>query len=255
MKNTIEITAKDNSAWFRNWFDSSFYHQLYGHRDEKEAAAFINELLIELNTKPNANILDLGCGAGRHAKYLASKDFMVTGLDLAASSIRQAKKSEAFNLRFSRHDMREPFGNNHFDYVFNFFTSFGYFKEENENHKVIRNIFNALKPGGTVVMDYINVAYSEERLVAEEKKEIDGIAYHISRWSDSNHFFKKIVINDIQAEGEFEYVEQVAKLNLDDFNCMFIRNGLKLQKVFGDYNLNDYDTEKSPRLIVIAKKS
>ena len=75
MKNTIEVTAKDNSAWFRQWFDSSFYHQLYGHRDEKEAAAFIDELLAELNPGPNASILDLGCGAGRHAKYLAIKRF------------------------------------------------------------------------------------------------------------------------------------------------------------------------------------
>ena len=160
---------------------------------------------------------------------------MVTGLDLAASSIRQAKKYESFNLRFSRHDMREPFGNNHFDYVFNFFTSFGYFKEEGENRKVIRNIFNALKPGGTVVMDYINVAYSEKRLVAEEKKEIDGITYHISRWSDDNYFFKKIIIDDVQVEGEFEYIEQVAKFGPDDFKDMFNDNGLELQTVFGDY--------------------
>ncbi len=254
MKNTIEIATKDNSAWFKHWFDSSFYHQLYGHRDENEAAAFIDELLAELNPEPNANILDLGCGAGRHAKYLASKDFMVTGLDLAASSIRQAKKSEAFNLRFSRHDMREPFGNNHFDYVFNFFTSFGYFKEEKENYKVIRNIFNALKPGGTVVMDYINSAYSEKRLVPEEEKEIDGITYHISRWSDDNHFFKKIIIDALQAKGGFEYIEQVAKFKLHDFENMFHQNGLQLQKVYGDYNLNEYDNKTSPRLILIAKK-
>lgn len=254
MKNTIEILAKDNYAWFMHWFDSSFYHQLYGHRDEKEAAAFIDELLVELNPQPNANILDLGCGTGRHAKYLASKDFMVTGLDLAASSIRQAKKWETYNLRFSRHDMREPFGRNYFDYVFNFFTSFGYFKDERENCKVISNISNALKPGGTIVMDYMNTTYSEARLVAEENKEIDGITYNISRWSDSNHFFKKIIIDAAQTEGGFEYIEQVAKFRLHDFEDMFSQNGLQLQKVYGDYNLNEYDNKTSPRLILIAKR-
>jgi SAM-dependent methyltransferase len=253
MKNSIELKFENNAPWYKQWFDSAFYHQLYSNRSEKEATAFIDTLLDELTPAANATMLDLGCGAGRHAKWLAAKGFDVTGLDLAASSIRSAKKYEKENLRFARHDMRDPFGKNRFDYVFNFFTSFGYFINNEENHKVIRNIYHALKPGGYLVLDYLNVAWSEERLIAEEAKEIDGIVYHISRWTDERFFYKKIVIENMPA-GQAEFVEQVAKLGLDDFDCLFERNGLQIKKVFGDYGLGEYNSGTSPRMILVAGK-
>ena len=253
MKSTIELKTINNPAWFKEWFDSVFYHQLYANRSEKEAINFIDALLEQLMPAANASMLDLGCGAGRHAKYLASKAFNVTGLDLAASSIRTAKKFESSNLHFATHDMRNPFGKNCFDYVFNFFTSFGYFKNNEENHQVIRNIHQSLKPGGLLVLDYLNAEFAEQRLVAEEAKEIDGIVYHISRWMDEKFFYKKIVIDNMPGK-QSEFTEQVAKFNLNDFDYLFDSNGLQLEKVYGDYNLNEYDSEKSPRMILIGRK-
>jgi len=165
-----------------------------------------------------------------------------------------AKKFEEPNLHFTTHDMRDPFGSNCFDYVFNFFTSFGYFKNNEDNHQVIRNICHSLKPGGVLVLDYLNVNYSEDNQVDNEEKEIDGIIYHITRWNDTTHFYKLIEIDNIQAEGKFEYMEKVEKLRLVDFDILFKRNGLKLKKVFGDYSLNEYDPEYSPRLIMVVEK-
>lgn len=78
-------------------------------------------------------MLELGCGTGRHARYLASKGFQVTGLDLAFSSIREARRSQLPGVKFFEHHMRAPFGTNAFDYVFNFFTSFAYFDEPAEH--------------------------------------------------------------------------------------------------------------------------
>jgi SAM-dependent methyltransferase len=207
----------------------------------------------ELNPPANSTMLDLGCGAGRHAKWLAAKGFDVTGLDLAPSSIRSAKKYQKANLHFAKHDMRDPFGENSFDYIFSFFTSFGYFKSDRENHKVVRNILHALKPGGSLVLDYLNAAWCEERLVVEETKEIDGIIYHISRWTDERFFYKKIAIENMPV-GQSEFIEQVAKFDLNDFDDMFTQNGLKLDKVFGDYRLDEYDAVTSPRMILVAKK-
>jgi len=253
MKNTIELKIENNANWYKQWFDSVFYHQLYSNRSEKEATDFIVALMDELMPPSNSTMLDLGCGAGRHAKWLAAQGFDVTGLDLAASSIRSAKKYEKTNLRFAKHDMRDAFGKNRFDYVFNFFTSFGYFKSDEENHKVIRNIYDALKPGGSLVLDYLNVTWCEDRLVPEETKEIDGIIYHISRWTDEWFFYKKIAIENMPA-GQSEFVEQVAKFGVKDFESMFENNGLELQKVYGDYQLNKYDRVESPRMILLAKK-
>lgn len=255
MLTTLDKIVKiDSTGWFKNWFDSSFYHQLYANRDEKEAAGFIDALLEKLQPATGAQMLDLGCGNGRHCKYLAGKGFCVTGIDLASSSIRSAKKWETQQLQFHCQDMRMPFGKNCFDHVFSFFTSFGYFKTREEDDQVIRNIVSSLKHDGVLVMDYINSPHAANKLVPAETKEIDGVIYHITRRVDETHFFKKIVIEDIRPGKPFEYTEQVKKFSLDDFDQLFKRNGLKLQQVYGDYELNLYNRDSSPRMILIAEK-
>ena len=104
------------------------------------------------------------------------------------------------------------------------------------------------------MMDYINVRYSEDRLVAKEHKEIDGIFYHLTRWSDEHYFYKKIVIEHLSQGAPLEYLEKVAKLRLHDFDQLFRANGMALEQVFGDYQLSPYKLETSPRLILIAQK-
>lgn len=256
MKSTINSTAIiEKSPWFKTWFDTSFYHQLYGNRNEKEAEGFIDELIAEFQPKTCSSILDLGCGSGRHSKILAAKGYQVTGMDLAASSIALANRSANEHLHFFQHDMRTPFGKNQYDYVFSFFTSFGYFKEDSENHQVVENIFRSLKPGGLLMMDYLNVQYTDKLLVPAETKEIDGIEYQIRRWTDESHFYKKISIQINENEAPMEYVEQVLRFGLTDFYELFLQHGLLIEKVYGDYNLNAYDRMKSPRLIMMVRKT
>ena len=240
-------------SWFAKWFDSPLYHKLYGNRDEQEARFFIDKLIQELSPVAGSTILDLGCGNGRHSKYLAEKQYMVTGLDLSASSIFEAKRAESPTLHFFRHDMRSPFGRNCYDYVFNFFTSFGYFTDE-QNHAVVKNISTSLKPGGMLVLDYLNGDYAVSRIVPYEIKEIDGVMYEISRWTDNRFIYKRIQIH-IGLESPMEYIEQVRLYTADSFDQLFNKCGLTLQGLFGDYSLTKYNKHQSPGMILLAKKN
>jgi|ERR1035437_1447736 SAM-dependent methyltransferase len=242
------------TAWFKDWFNSPYYHQLYFKRDETEAAAFINKLIEHLKPEQGAEMLDVACGKGRHSIRLTDKGFKVTGIDLSEDSIREAKENESENLEFFVHDMRLPFRINYFDYAFNFFTSFGYFKTRREHDNAIRTIAQSLKPNGIFVMDYLNVHYAEDHLVHTSEKQIDDVNYYITKWFDETHFYKKIVIEDENLEEPLEYTEKVAKFSVEDFTEMFAYQGLQIQEVFGDYLFNDYDVKKSPRLIMIARK-
>lgn len=240
--------------WFKDWFNSPYYHQLYFNRDKTEAAAFINKLIEYLKPAPGSTMLDVACGKGRHSMQLAGKGFDVTGIDLSAGSIYEALKNESDNLHFYQHDMRLPFWIRYFDYAFNFFTSFGYFRTQREHDNAIHCIATALKPGGCFVMDYLNVHYSEDHTVHNIEKEIEGVNYIITKWYDEHHFYKKIIVEDEAMEEPLIYTEKVAKFSLGDFTDMFAYQGLQIQEVYGDYDFKSYDVKKSPRLIMIAKK-
>jgi SAM-dependent methyltransferase len=250
---TLERPASLNSQWFASWFDSPHYHKLYGYRDESEAAGFVDALIRLLVPRPDAELLDLGCGAGRHSRHLASRGFRVTGVDLAANSIAEARKAERTGLRFVRHDMRVPFGTGVYDYVFNVFTSFGYFEEPWEHLQVVSNIAESLRCGRTLVLDYLNVDYAEMHQAPNDSKTIDGVTYRVTRWSDAKHFFKRIEIVENGIE-PLEHVEKVAKFRLQDFREMFALVGLVIEDVYGDYRPNGYDAETSPRLILVARR-
>ena len=242
------------AEWFRDWFNSPYYHQLYLNRDEKEAAAFIDKLIAYFKPLPGARMLDVGCGRGRHSKILASGGFDVTGIDLSFDSIREARKEQSDTLQFFQHDMRLPFWINYFQYAFNFFTSFGYFRTERENYNAVRTIAGSLQPGGMLMLDYLNVHYAEDHLVHITDKEIDGVNFHLTKWFDETHFYKKIAVEDEQLKEPLVFIEKVAKFTLGDFNDMFAFHHLQLQEVFGDYHFEPYHVKKSPRLIMVAKK-
>ena len=239
--------------WYKDWFNSAFYHKLYFDRDEAEAEKFIQRLLHHLQPPPGSFMMDVACGKGRHSKFLSEHGYDVTGIDISFDSIEEAKKLENDKLHFYRHDMRLPAWIHYFDYVFNFFTSFGYFQTKREHDDAIRTLVNSLKPGGTFLIDYLNVHYVEERLVHNEMKEIEDTRYEIHRWMDDSHFYKRIIINDPSLQEPLEHTEKVAKFSLGDFTDMLSFNKMQVTEVFGDYELNGYDVRKTPRMIIVAK--
>ncbi len=249
------------TSWYKDWFSSPFYHKLYFERDDKEAEAFIKKLIEYLQPAPGCRMLDVACGRGRHSKILASMGYAVTGIDISLSSITYAKqfvRTDSFrekdNLDFFVHDMRLPFWGNYFNYAFNFFTSFGYFKTRREHDDAIRTIAKSLRPGGIFVIDYLNVHYAEDHLRHDESKQVGNTTYRVHRWDDETHFYKKVIVTDEALQEPLEYTEKVAKFSLGDFTDMLAYQGMQVQQVFGDYQFSSYDVRKTPRLIVIAKK-
>src|SRR6185312_10731005 len=182
------MKMSEQTPWFKDWFNSPYYYQLYFKRDKKEAANFIDKLVDYLKPKSGSRMLDIACGKGRHSVQLASKGFDVTGIDLSEDSIKKAKKKESDHLHFFMHDMRLPFWINYFDYAFNFFTSFGYFNTRREHDNAIRTVSQSLRNNGIFVIDYLNVHFAEDHLVHQSEIEINGVNYYITKWFDETHF-------------------------------------------------------------------
>lgn len=239
--------------WFENWFGSPYYHILYQDRDEQEAQEFVEQLLTYLQPNEGSSMLDIACGEGRFARQLAEHGFDVTGVDISAASIEKANQQRADNLQFFVQDMRKPFHTNHFDYVFNFFTSFGYF-DNNHDHELAAKAFaTALKDGGILVIDYMNAGYVAANLVSEETIQKGDYTFSISRRYDNDHFVKDIRFTDAE-ETDRHFTESVAAFTLADFQRMLQPSGMSLVATFGDYHLSPYHPTDMPRLIMVFKK-
>ena len=52
----------------------------------------------------------------------------------------------------------------------------------------------------------------------------------------------------------FSFQEKVQAISLSDFENLFSHTGLKIIATFGDYSLNEFDSNNSDRLIIVAKK-
>lgn len=240
----------DNQNWYSSWFDTPYYHILYKDRNYREAQVFMDNLTHYLNLPEKAKVLDLACGKGRHSIYLNQLGFDVLGADLSENSIAEASKNSNETLHFKVHDMRQPFEEK-FDAIFNLFTSFGYFENDDDNLTTLKAIKESLSEYGFAVIDFMNVANVIENLVPEETKTVDEIVFHIKRYVEDGHIFKQI---DFEDKGrKYHFTEKVKALTLKDFQDLMDEAGIYLLDIFGDYKLKKFHKTESERLIMIFK--
>ena len=240
-----------NKDWFVDWFDTPYYHILYQNRNDLEAKKFIQTLMGHLKLPSSSKLLDLACGKGRHSKTLNELGYDVLGVDLSENSINEAIRLSNDTLSFRVHDMREVLVGTKFDAIFNLFTSFGYFDSNKENERMCASIAQMLEPNGKLIIDFMNAHKVIKYLVNEEKKEIDGIQFHITRTYDNTHIEKHIKFNH---KGEhYHFTERVQGLQLDDFKTL-LAPFFTIDHVFGSLDLRPFVLEKSDRLIIIATR-
>jgi SAM-dependent methyltransferase len=222
------------------------------NRSFAEAEKFVDKLTQHLNFSRGSRLLDLACGAGRHAIQFRNNGFEVIGIDLSEESISEAQNFQRDGLEFFVHDMRSLYWDSYFDVVVNLFTSFGYFHNADDDQSTIQSIADSLKPEGVFVLDFMNAVKVIDNLVDYEEKTDEGVRFEISRSVEDNTIIKHIHVVDGEVELDFE--ERVDALRLADFLNYFETAGLQLLETFGDYDLNPFDEGTSDRLILIARK-
>jgi len=233
------------AEWFEAWFDED-YALLYAHRDREEARLAVELALREAPELAKGPVLDLACGSGRHLEILKQINPLAFGMDLSPSLLGLAPT----NLRpwLLRGDMRAlPVKRGTLSGICLWFTPFGYFSDE-QNHRLMQDLGALLRPGGVLVMDYLNAEQVARTLVPEDVIERNGVRIHSFRTLEGHRLVKRMELTRLDSGDRREALESVRLYHPQDLLEMAQPAGLHLRRAFGSYNGEAF-TNQSPRWI------
>ena len=218
------------TEWFEEWFGEE-YLQLYPHRDDADAQQAIRLVLSVTGFVPGWRVLDVACGAGRHARALRRAGARCVGVDLSAALLRIARG--VTDAPLVRADMRElPVRPGSMDLTVNLFTSFGYFDREADHARALGEMVGTLRRSGWFVIDFLNPVAVRRDLVPAERVALGGREVDIRRElsADGHHVTKTIRTGDGR-----RFCERVRLFEPDEIERMLAEAGIVVRRRLGDY--------------------
>ena len=131
-----------------------FWEAHYGERERIWSGRVNVQLAAVLADVSPGRALDLGCGEGGDAVWLAERGWWVTAVDVSETAIgRAAAAAEARGIRdriaFERHDLSESFPQGSFDVVS---AQFLHSTVRLKRPAVLREAARAVAPGGLLII-------------------------------------------------------------------------------------------------------
>jgi SAM-dependent methyltransferase len=217
--------------WFEEWFGED-YLRLYPHRDDADAERAVALIVRSVPFQAGWRVLDVACGAGRHARAFDAAGARCVGLDLSATLLRMAR--QVTNAPLVRADMRDlPIRPRSVDLTVNLFTSFGYFDEDSEHTSALREMIATVRPGGWFVIDFLNPASVRRGLVPEETVEVGNSRVEVTRSVSPDG---RYVCKSIRSPAGKHYRERVRLFEPEQMAGMLAGAGVDIRLRFGDYD-------------------
>ncbi len=234
--------------WYKKWFGEE-YLELYSHRNESEAEEHVDFVERHVGGPRPRAVLDLACGAGRHTAVLRRRGYRTLGVDLSLTLLARNELPRVAG------DMRLlPFAAGSFDWVLNFFTSFGYFEAERENFRVLEEVVRVLAQDGRFLIDLMNPGAVLACLKPRDSQVLDGREVEMERWYDAGRkrLNKRIVVST-PGEPSRAFLESVRLYEPEEVTIGLRWAGLEVAALFGNFQGDPYERD-SERLILIGFK-
>ena len=242
--------AKGGRDWYEEWFGED-YLAVYPHRDSREAESVVEFLHGILGQSKIERVLDLACGAGRHSRALG-RYWWTTGFDLSETLLAVARR-ETPGGSYVRGDMRLlPFRRGAFSLVVNLFTSFGYFREDDDHRRVLAEVASVLPPGGHFVLDYLNAEETVANLKPNDERRVNDLVIEQQRsiTPDGKFVEKKITLRGRNKS----FVERVRLFSRSQLESLLTDAGFAVESVYGDYAGSDWSAASQRTMLVSAKR-
>ena len=130
---------------------AKYYDLIYSWKDYKGEIKRIKKLIKKFKISTGNELLDVGCGTGKHLEYLKD-DFSCTGCDLNTEMLDIAKE-KINGVSFFQADMITLAFNKKFDAIISLFSSIGHVKTYDNLEQTIQNFSRHLKRGGVVIIE------------------------------------------------------------------------------------------------------
>jgi SAM-dependent methyltransferase len=249
--------APRGKPWFVDLFDEDYLRTLPFLTPQATQAEA--EFVIDaMGLAPGSQVLDVGCGYGRHAMELAARGIHVVGLDLSTPLLVRGGEEahrRGLTINFIRGDMRELDFDAQFDGAYCLFSTFGYFDDET-NKKTVANIARALRPGGRVLLELLNRDYVIADLPTRVWWEGDGCV--VLEEVELNYFSSRICVNRSVVFDDGRQLEQeisVRAYSLHEVGKLLHSAGFRVLEVSGAYHTRGrFFGNQSRHIIVLAER-
>lgn len=256
------MLINNDTDWYaREAFWTQYKPLMFDHDRMADTGREVDLLLGITGLVPGSSLLDLCCGEGRHDLELARRGFTVTGVDLTDAYLAKGKSDaqrEQLNVEFIRGDVRDFRRDNSFDLVFNWFTSFGYFDDPDDDERMIHNAFASLRSGGRLVIETLGkesvcLNFKEREwfqrdgyLILLEYRLVEACTRLENRWL---FYPDKPEPSAKMTEARFS----VRLYSAEEMCVLLGRAGFGRMRFYGDIEGNPYD-HKAKTMIVVAEK-
>ena len=205
-----------------------------------------------------AKILDAGCGLGRISVELAALGLDVTGVDIIQSELdaaRESAEAEGVPLTLINHDLRSFQAREQFDCAINLYTSFGYCATIEEDMKILKNIADSVKTGGTFIIECTSRETAIMYFTAGEEFERAGykVVTHfevVGAWEGLRSQWTLYPLDSKQAI-DHTFIQRL-------YPATFLRDklidfGYSKVNIYGDFDKSPYN-EHARTMLIIGKK-
>lgn len=231
--------------------------EIFWHIKREEDQNLLEALYIDLLVKfaerklsqKYKTILDVACGNGRLHKYLRELGYEVWGIDINDELLEKAKqKNKGFESYYIKADMRDFDLKREFDVVLSWFTSFGYFSDE-ENLKVLQNFKKHLRSDGILISDIPTETFLKRPPFVNVEETEYGV-HVIYSWSEGIHrIFKDEIWKDGKKIAEREVKVRVYPIEV--LKSILTSLGFEIMKVLERYSIRNL---REGNCIILARK-
>ncbi|MFK7932474.1 MAG: hypothetical protein AB8G22_03135 [Saprospiraceae bacterium] len=248
MATQILRSYRDNKT-DRNWYNSLYFSVLNNDAFIQQKSNFLMQMMQHLDITPEDKVVDLQAEIGAIANALQQSGYCVRGIEASAARRKYAKKQHT-NVSFQ--STKSKLAKQQYKFAYNLNNHFGQLHAEEEQINYLEKVANSLTADGFLLIDYFNIQTLLPTLPNQQFQRVQEVMFQSRSEQEAQFICEEVRVQD----GHFQaaYTSKTHIHFRESFEYLFLRAGLRIARVYGDYEMQPFHAETSPRLILLVEK-